>query len=178
MKTRSDTLLAVIATALVVAFVVVVLWLYRWRPTLGAPFLVLGWMSILATGYLLAKAVKVSFVRDRADVAAEDDAHRAELEHEKKLLIKAIKEAEFDRDLHKLDDAEATEVIERYRARAIEIFRALEPELKKGKDYGPVIEAELAKRLAAQRHACVACGKINDDDAAFCKGCGKQLPAA
>jgi hypothetical protein len=154
------------------------LWLYRWGPTLGAVFLVLGWMSLLATTFFLAKAVRVDFSRREDDEASLDDDRRAELEREKKLLLKAIKEAEFDRELHKLDEAEAATVIHRYRTRAIEILRALEPvEGKVGKDYGAMVEAELRKRLAAEKHVCAACGKTNDDDAAFCKGCGKQLTA-
>ncbi|HKA88776.1 MAG TPA: zinc ribbon domain-containing protein [Haliangiales bacterium] len=178
MRTRGETILTLIATILVAAFVVLVLWLYRWRPTLGAVFLVFGWMSLLATAYFLARAVSVDFGRRDVGEAALSDDHRAELEREKKLLLKAIKEAEFDRELHKLDAGEADSIIQGYRARAIEILRALEPaDGKAAKDYGSLIEAELAKRLAAEKHICAACGKANDDDAAFCKGCGKKLSA-
>jgi hypothetical protein len=179
MKIRRDVALTLVAAILVAAFVVLVLWLYRFRPTLGAPFLILGWMSLLATAYFLARAVRVSFARAPDDLAAVDERQRDELEREKKLLLKAIKEAEFDRELHKLDAAEADGIIGRYRARAIEILRALEPaQGKPGKDYGALIETELGKRLAAQRHVCAGCGKANDPDAAFCKGCGTKLASA
>lgn len=178
MRTRSGSVLSLAATILVVVFVLVVLWLYRWQPTLGAVFLVLGWMSLLGTTYFLAKAVRVDFSRGIEGELALDEDRRAELEREKKLLLKAIKEAEFDRDLHKLEASEAETIIHGYRTRAIEILRALEPtQGKVGKDYGSLIEAEIKKRLAAEKHVCAACGKVNDDDAAFCKGCGKQISA-
>jgi len=181
MKTegRRAAILTIGATVAVGGFVLLVLWHYRFRPTLGAPFLVLGWMSLLATGYFLAKAARIDF--SRTEAATEDvvsGERRAELLREKKLLLKAIKEAEFDRDLKKLDEGEADTIISRYRARAIDILRLLSPERETGaKDYASLVEEELQKRLAAGPRPCLDCGKVNDEDAAFCKGCGAKLTA-
>jgi len=51
---------------------------------------------------------------------------RGELEKEKKTLLKAIKEAEFDHEMGKLSKADADEMIHTYRARAIEVIKELE----------------------------------------------------
>jgi PAS domain-containing protein len=180
MKTegRRAAILTIGATVAVVGFVLLVLWHYRFRPTLGAPFLVLGWMSLLATGYFLAKAARIDFSRTEVTEDSLNEERRAELMREKRLLLKAIKEAEFDRDLKKLDETEADGIILRYRARAVDILRLLEPEKETGgQDYASLVEEELHKRLAAGPRACLDCGKVNDEDAAFCKGCGAKITA-
>ena len=51
---------------------------------------------------------------------------RGELEREKRMLVKAIKEAEFDRDMGKLSLVDADQMINVYRARAIEIIKQLD----------------------------------------------------
>jgi hypothetical protein len=180
MKTegRRAAILTIDATVAVGGFVLLVLWHYRFRPTLGAPFLVLGWMSLLATGYFLAKAARIDFSRTEVVEDALNEERRGELMREKRLLLKAIKEAEFDRDLKKLDETEAETIIQRYRARAVDILRLLEPERETGvKDYASLVEEELSRRLAAGPRGCLECGKVNDEDAAFCKGCGAKITA-
>jgi zinc-ribbon domain len=167
-----------LGTALaVVAFTVVSLIVYSFRPTTGTVFLGLGWLSILATGYLLVRAVQTFDLRVGGGVVDElSHGRRDELEREKKLLVKAIKEVEFDRESGKLDGGEAAEAIARYRGRAVEILRLLDE--GQGREYEALIEKELAKRLAAnppEPRACPACQTQNDDDAAFCKKCGAKL---
>ena len=51
---------------------------------------------------------------------------RAELEKEKKTLLKGIKEAEFDAAMGKLSKADADSLIREYRARAIEVIKQIE----------------------------------------------------
>jgi hypothetical protein len=136
-------------------------------------FLVVGWMSILATGYLLSRAV-ASFDLGRGGSEELTASRRQELLTEKKLLLKAIKEVEFDRDTDKLDRGEAAEAIARYRARAVEILRLLDEDPERR--YTATIEQELARRLAAtEDRKCSACETVNDEDAAFCKKCGMKL---
>ena len=102
---------------------------------------------------------------------------RAELLSEKKLLLKAIKELEFDNKMGKIDDRDAAEIIGRYRARAVEILRQLDDQ-SGGKTYEAIVEKELARRLGqAAPGTCAACGTANDADAVFCKKCGKQVTA-
>jgi hypothetical protein len=49
-----------------------------------------------------------------------------ELQREKRSLLKAIKETELDRDTGKLSGGDADDLIARYRARAIELIKAIE----------------------------------------------------
>jgi len=166
MRLKTLLLVAVVAVA---GFTVATMLVYRGRPTPGAVFLTLGWMAILATGALLVKAA--SFDMRVGAPEGGEAGRRDDLEREKKLLLKAIKEVEFDRDTGKLDGGEAAEAIRRYRARAVEVLRELDE--APAKRYEGLIEKELARRLAAS--GCPACGAKNDEDAAFCKKCGAKV---
>jgi hypothetical protein len=175
--------LAAIGVLAIAGFTLACLLSYNFRPTAGTVFLTIGWASILGTGYLLVRAVQAFDLRVGVELAGDLTANRrAELEREKKLLIKAIKEAEFDRDSGKLDGGEAAVAIGRYRARAVEILRLLE--VGAGGQYEALIEKEVARRLAAlpaepaAPRLCPSCAVPNDDDAAFCKKCGAKLEAA
>src|SRR5262249_23511899 len=137
--------------------------------TPGAVFLTLGWMAILATGALLAKAVSFDMRVGAGETGAA--GRRDDLEREKKLLLKAIKEVEFDRDTGKLDTGEAADAIRRYRGRAVDILRQLDE--SPARRYETQIEEELARRLVDS--GCPSCGAKLDDDAAFCKKCGAKV---
>jgi len=118
---------------------------------------------------------------------------RAALEHEKALVLRSIKELEFDRAMGKLADSDFEEMSERLRARAVGLMRQLEATHAAPRER---IERELADRLArdARRGGgvvktpapapapaevvaamCEACGTSNDADARFCKECGTKL---
>lgn len=122
---------------------------------------------------------------------------RAALERDKALVLRAIKELEFDRAMGKVSEADFTEMGARLRARAARLIRQLDA----GSDYRDEIEKEIARRLGnverAAHHAspvpaatlpgaptavpvpvlllCGACGKGVDPDARFCKHCGSPL---
>ena len=99
---------------------------------------------------------------------------RIALEREKTLVLRAIKDLEFDRAMGKVSDADFAEMSARLRARASGLLRQLD----RGAGYRGEIERELATRLKAPpapaRSSC-ACGTANDSDARFCKACGRQL---
>jgi hypothetical protein len=185
------------------AFALLALPKYGWRPTVGTGFLALGWMSIVATAWFLLRAAQAF---DLTVVSAPlleedlDDRRREELELEKRHLLKAIKEVEFDHATGKVDDADAVAMIGRYRSRALEILRALDE--GKPTDYRALVEKELVRRIAraggvkapaakAAKAApvpaaeaaggtpaprvCAACDLPNDGDAVFCKKCGGRL---
>jgi len=117
---------------------------------------------------------------------------RAALEREKTLVLRSIKELEFDRAMGKVSDKDFAEMSARLRARAARLIRQLDA----GTGYRGEIEAEIARRVGAgskqqdpasvmeaparvDRRACPACSKDNDLDARFCKHCGGKLePAA
>ena len=99
---------------------------------------------------------------------------RVALEREKTLVLRAIKDLEFDRAMGKVSESDFTEISTRLRARASRLLRQLD----RGVGYRHEIERELAARLKvppiAVRASC-ACGTVNDADARFCKACGQQL---
>lgn len=178
-------------------FVVIALWFYNWKPTAGTVVLSLGWMALLGAALLLLRAAMLfDWSKTGATIGTLTDDRRLELEREKKTLLKAIKEIEFDQGMGKIDDAEAHGAIVKYRARAMEILRILDEDTAAGGLGGARIEAqiekELAKRMAkaqvkpavvaepvaaAPKPApfCIKCGLKNDLDAAFCKKCGGKL---
>jgi hypothetical protein len=118
---------------------------------------------------------------------------RAAFEREKMLVLRSIKEAEFDRAMGKISDADFHEVATRLRSRAAGLIRQLEGDAS---GYRALIERELATRVGpAQARAvpasaspsaaiaraatppgrCPGCQTANDADARFCKSCGARL---
>jgi hypothetical protein len=109
---------------------------------------------------------------------------RAALERDKALVLRAIRDLEFDRAMKKVSDKDFAEMNGRLRARAAGILKQLDL----GTGYRDEIERELARRLGAPASASAvpklsavrtcACGTSNDADARFCKACGNKLEAA
>ena len=115
---------------------------------------------------------------------------RAALEREKMLVLRSIKEVEFDRAMGKISVADFDEVAGRLRARAAGLLRQLDAD---STGYRALIERELATRVGrapaatapaevpppvAAAGACPSCGTEHDADARFCKACGARIEAA
>ena len=107
---------------------------------------------------------------------------RQDLEREKALTLRSIKELEFDRAMGKLSDQDFEEMSGRLRARAVGIMKQLDAG---STAYRALIEKELAARVGkppvavtATAGFCTECGTKNDGDAKFCKSCGAKLKAA
>jgi hypothetical protein len=161
--------------------------------------LILISLTIIAAG-----AAAAGFYRMLAPFAADDvslfseplsDREREAYEREKALVLRSIKELEFDRAMGKLSQKDFDEMAGRLRGRAIAIMKQLD---EPGSAYRAVIERDLAARLAkrgkpidgrtagvveaavmsevpaATVHQC-ACGTTNEADAVFCKRCGARL---
>ena len=110
---------------------------------------------------------------------------RETLEREKFLVLRSIKDLEFDRAMGKMSAADAAPLEARLRARAIAIMR----ELDGRESVRARVEADLARQLAqgsalrtqdapgavSGEPVCAGCGTANDPDAAFCKRCGAKL---
>jgi hypothetical protein len=125
---------------------------------------------MVCLGYLAVVATVASLWRVGAAAVAPEDAsaeawsrplgERGELEKEKKLLLKAIKEAEFDQAMGKLSKADADALIVMYRGRAIEVIKALEQlEGNVVNDTRTKIQREIAARIALEAEAGKGKGK-------------------
>jgi hypothetical protein len=123
------------------------------------------------------------------------ESMRVVLEREKMLVLRSIKDLEFDHAMGKVSARDFEEMSARLRARAMSLMRQLDTET----GYRELIERDLQARLkkagaravhgraaqpasdaapgATAAGAC-ACGAANDADAAFCKRCGARLGEA
>ena len=129
---------------------------------------------------------------------------RAAIEREKNMVLRSIKELEFDRAMGKLDEQDYEEISARLRSRAVRLIQQLDNTTS---GYREIIERELASRLVKagsstkvepyeepdpdsstvgldtsvgldfSRAKCASCGTPNDPDAKFCKSCGSKLLA-
>ena len=114
---------------------------------------------------------------------------RAAVEREKTLVLRSLKELEFDRAMGKVSDSDFEEVGRRLRVLAIRLMKQLDVN---DLDYRALIGRELQGRLGAAVESsrapnataaaggadggvCASCRTVNDQDARFCKGCGKPL---
>jgi len=129
---------------------------------------------------------------------------RAGLEREKTLVLRTIKELEFDFAMGKVSRSDYDLLGGRLRARAIGLIKQIDA----GAGYRGVIENELAARTARTAGmastaghtppttdddvatigdvahglsptvtGCASCGVSNEPDARFCKNCGTKLAA-
>jgi len=166
----------------------------------GPPLVVLalGGMTLALTASALLRVIGPLTRPETADPTAGGQGRRfvRELEREKQLVLKAIKEIELDFQMRKISEPDYREMVERYRARALRVLG----DLAAGDDYRALIERELKDRLAARAAAavagpegpadpapaavaavtatCASCGVTNDADAQFCKKCGTPLTSS
>jgi hypothetical protein len=132
---------------------------------------------------------------DRRGPAEHRAPHRIrELEREKQVVLKAIKEIELDFQMKKIAEADYREMVERYRARALRLMG----ELAVGEDYRALIEHELKGRMAVIRAsaagavataaappaasattmaAAAASGPADSDEAGVCPSCATHNDA-
>jgi zinc-ribbon domain len=94
------------------------------------------------------------------------------LEREKAIVLRSIKELEFDRDMRKVSDADFGELSARLRTRAMEIMQELDRPQPRSSARGQRLERERAR---APKAVCASCQTPNDADARFCKNCGARL---
>jgi hypothetical protein len=140
---------AFVAFQLVLGWVYIA-WMHRFHVTVSTVVMSLGWAAVVLTAYLLVR-IGLAAAFDDPDQEAwwRPVGKRDELEREKRSLLKAIKELEFDREMGKMTDADAAEIVRVYRAHAIEVIKALD-HLESGgpKDIRDEIERELRARQA------------------------------
>jgi ribosomal protein L40E len=115
---------------------------------------------------------------------------RAALEREKALVLRSIKDLEFDRAMKKVSEKDFNEMSARLRARAAGLMRQLDA----GAGYREQIEKEIERRIGKSEvtrssqaiaagskdpahTVCAQCKTTNDLDARFCKSCGSKIEA-
>jgi hypothetical protein len=104
---------------------------------------------------------------------------RIALEREKALVLRSLKELEFDFAMGKMAKADYDEMSSRLRARALGLMRQLDA----GGGYRDQIAKEIESRLSHEPSirlkpdstGVCECGTRNDPDAKFCKNCGAKL---
>lgn len=111
---------------------------------------------------------------------------RLATEREKHLVLRSIKELEFDFAMGKIAKADFDEMSVRLRGRAVGLMRQLDA----GGGYRDQIAKEVAERLAQDgvhlqadpaglggnpTGVCESCQTKNEADAKFCKNCGAKL---
>ena len=144
--------------------------------------------AVFAAAYVGVTALRTvlplagTLLRDEAPETL-GDRTRAALEREKSLVMRTIKELEFDRGMGKVSEKDFAEMSARLRLRAARLMT----ELDAGSLYRVQIEKDVAQRLAKtdtpsaktrSTNDCAACASTNDADARFCKKCGARLEAA
>ncbi|HEX2687827.1 MAG TPA: hypothetical protein VHN14_14470 [Kofleriaceae bacterium] len=108
---------------------VFIAWQNHFHVTAPLVFVCLGYLAVVATVYNLWRtgAAVVASPEEEADSTwAKPAGALGELEREKRTLIKAIKEAEFDHQMGKLSQRDADDMIRSYRARAVEVLKEID----------------------------------------------------
>ena len=123
---------------------------------------------------------------------------RAALEREKTLVLRSIKELEFDHAMHKVSDKDFAEMGARLRMRAAGLIRQLDAAASYREQIENEIESRVGRALPGSpggprkvrptasnttmsnttaSNTCAGCATENDVDARFCKHCGAALGA-
>jgi len=137
------------------------------RETHPAALLLLSAAVVCAGLVAIALTRAVSGFFNRTPESSLPITARQRLERDKALVLRSLKELEFDRAMGKVNDQDFSDISQRLRARAIALMQDIE---RAGEDPVPV-------RAATRAMGCAKCGTVNDRDARFCKSCGRELRA-
>jgi len=173
-------------------------------PTVGLAFA--GMMLLYTLRRLFLVAAALGRGGDVGDLGL-GRVSKGELRDEKRRLLRAIKELEFDFGMGKLSKQDYESVSSAYKMRAIEVMRALEGNADLHPEVAALLRGEsperaseepepagaepaakgvgedssgsaIAEAAAGAGTACPSCEVNNDDDARFCKHCGAALEHA
>lgn len=158
MSERRSTLL-LIGLSLALALAVVIGLRFAVGVELDAPTLALAvacvvmiWALRAMWGIVVALSrPAVQSILVEAEAVDRSLGHLAELREEKGRVLRAIKELEFDHAMGKLSDEDFKTIGDRYRLRAIEVLRALEP-TEGGEEIHPLLAEHLAALGAKRPH--------------------------
>ena len=171
--------------------------------------LVLAASALLLVIWLLWSSVQA--LAGRSELTFEEAfglGTRSAEEEQKRAVLRALKDLEYERSVGKISEDDYHEYAARYRAEAKRLIQSLDENLAEGRRQ---VESELSRRLAKlaakpgisvasesesngqgprasepsqpepskpSLHECPACRVNNELDARFCKACGKSMTAA
>ena len=107
-------------------------------------FVCLAIFSAALVGLAALNALRPLATGDTREPEMVGNQTRAALEREKNLLLRSIKELEFDHAMGKVADGDYEEMVSRLRSRAVRLLQQLD---NTSSGYRDLIERELAKRL-------------------------------
>jgi hypothetical protein len=127
--------------------------------------------AVIAAGFVglaMSRAV-TGFFSGGVEPEPVSDRSRAEIERQKMLVLRSLKELEFDKAMGKVSDADFATIAPRLRARAMSLMKDLENT--------PLVVPKSKPAPATKRAVgfCPSCGTERDKDAKFCKSCGAKL---
>jgi hypothetical protein len=143
-------------------------WVSRHTHPLALVLLSAAAMATALVALTIHRAV-AALLGGPGEIAPLRERQREILEKEKLLVLRSIKELEFDRAMGKIDDADFTEIVSHLRARALTLMQDLERAAQDRQPDAP------RRGAGARRVVCGHCETTNDSDAKFCKACGKTL---
>ena len=147
-------------------------------------------LAVLSLACIAAALVAVAIHRTLLPLVSPErivgDARRSQralvaLEREKRLVLRSIKELEFDRAMGKVAEPDFDEMAGRLRQRAVGLMQRIEAgeasvRERIAQDLATTRSAgKAARRVSATQ--CAACDTLNDADARFCKACGGRIEA-
>lgn len=134
--------------------------------------------AVLAAGYT-AYALHQALVGLWAgpeEVAPLNSRQRELLEQDKALVLRAIKDLEFDFGMKKVSEADYQDMLGRLRARALLLMEQLDRVPPDVPTPPPAPARAAAKKAKAGGGPyCTRCGTRNEPDAKFCKQCGERM---
>ena len=140
-----------------------------------------------AFGYSSSPSVSIgnifNTVRDEwvgDPVTRRSTRHLVALEREKRLVLRSIKELEFDKAMGKVADADFDDMAGRLRQRAVGLMQRIEQgetglRERIANDLTAMTSRSSRSSRKVNAQQCLACQTLNDADARFCKSCGAQL---
>ena len=125
-------------------------------------------LTIVAAGLVglaMQGALSGFFGVGRAETPVRTARATEALEREKALVLRSIKELEFDKAMGKTSEADFVPLSASLRARAVSLMQEIDR----------AAGARPSKAAKAAPSACARCETVNDPDARFCKSCGEKL---
>jgi zinc-ribbon domain len=144
-----------------------IVWVARNTHPLSLILLSLGVLACGFVGYTMFRALS-AFLNTAEYAAPVPEQSRDALIREKALLLRSIKELEFDKSMDKIGESDYADISDRLRARALSLMQDIE----RSESAASVVPASPASVPDGQ---CVKCGTANPDDAKYCKNCGARL---